>query len=46
MKRHKQFYSEPTDNPDINRIIVIMRKPKKKSYFRRRMWLAWNYKMG
>jgi len=46
MRKHKQFYSEPTDNPNINRIVMIMRKPKDKSRFRRIMWWAWHYKWG
>lgn len=45
MKRqqHKKVYSEPTDNPDLYRIVMIMRKPKPKSKFRTIMWLAWHY---
>lgn len=44
MKRHKQYYFEPTDQPNVHRIIMIMRKPKDKSRFRRIMWLAWHYR--
>ena len=44
MKRHKQCYSEPTDNPDLMRVIIIMRKPKPKSKFRRIMWRAHHLK--
>lgn len=40
MRRHKQYYFEPTDNPSINRIIIIMRKPKPQSRIRKIMWRA------
>jgi hypothetical protein len=43
MKSHKQYFYEPAGN-NLTRVIVIMRKPKPKSYIRRRMWWAWNYK--
>ena len=46
MRRHKRFYTEPTDNPDLTRIVLIMRKPKPKSRIRRVFWRAWHYKFG
>ena len=44
--RHKKVYSEPTDNPSIDRIIIIMRKPKKQSRIRRIMWMAYHFKFN
>jgi hypothetical protein len=44
MKSHKRYYFEPTDHPNLHRIVVIMRRPKTKSRFRRIIWWAWHYK--
>ena len=41
MRRHKQYYFEPTDQPNINRIVMIMREPKKRSRIRKCMYWAW-----
>ena len=43
MKRHKQYYFAPTDQPNINRIVMIMRGPKKRSRIRKIMYWAWQY---
>ena len=41
MKRHKRYYFEPiTDNPELTRIVMIMREPKKQSRIRRCMYWA------
>lgn len=39
--RHKRIYSEPTDNPNIMKIIMIFRNLKPKSRIRKTMWRAW-----
>jgi hypothetical protein len=42
MKRHKQYYFEQVEgNPDLHRIVMIMRKPKKRSRIRKCMYWAW-----
>ena len=42
MKRHKQHYFEQVeDNPDLHRIVMIWRKPKKRSHIRKCMYWAW-----
>ena len=46
MKRHKRHYFEPTDNPDITRVVVVWRKPKPKSTIRRTMWWAYHSKFN
>lgn len=44
MKRHKQFYFKPAeDNPELTRIVMIMRRPKKQSRIRRIMFWAWHF---
>jgi len=44
MKRHKQYYFEQVpEQPNLHHIVMIMRKPKNKSRFRRIMFLAWHY---
>jgi hypothetical protein len=43
MKRHKQYYFEPSErHPDAYRIIMIWRKPKKRSRIRSIMYWAWH----
>ena len=42
MKRHKQHYFEQIEvNPNLYRIIMIWRKPKKRSRIRWCMYWAW-----
>ena len=43
MKRHKQHYFEPLPDEDssIHRIVMIWRKPKKRSRIRTCMYWAW-----
>jgi len=43
MKRHKQHYFEPLPDEDssIHRIVMIWRKPKKRSRIRKCMYWAW-----
>ena len=42
MKRHKQYYFEPIEsNPDLHRIVMIWRKPKKRSRIRTVTYWAW-----
>ena len=43
MKRHKQYYFEPTDQPNAHRIVMIWRNPKKRSRIRTCMYWAWQY---
>ena len=43
MRRIKQYYFERITDIQT-RVIIVMRKPKPRSYIRRRMWWAWNYK--
>jgi hypothetical protein len=44
MQRHKRYYFEPVEEqPDVNRIIMIRRKPKKRSRIRKCMYWAWHY---
>lgn len=43
MKRHKQYYFEAVeDNPEIHRVIMVWRKPKKRLYIREIMYWAWH----
>jgi hypothetical protein len=44
MKRHKGYYFRPTDNPDLQEIVVIIRRPKPRSRIRTIMWWAANIK--
>lgn len=44
MKRHKRTLFEKTDDGNLNKVIIIIRKPKQTSYIRKRMYWAWNYK--
>ena len=46
MKRHKRHYFEPTDNPKLTRIILVMPKLKPKSKIRRIMWRAYYFKFN
>ena len=42
MKRHKRYYTEPIEGrPDVNRIVMIWRKPKKRSHIRWCIYWAW-----
>jgi hypothetical protein len=43
MKRHKQYRFERIDD-SRTRVIVIMRRPKPRSYIRKKMYWAWQYK--
>ena len=44
MKRHKRFYFKPAeDNPELTRVVMIMRRPKKQSRIRRIMFWAWHF---
>jgi hypothetical protein len=43
MRRHKQYHFERVTDTQT-RVIVIMRKPKPKSYIRKKMYWAWHYK--
>ena len=45
MKRHKQHYFEPLPDkdPSMHRIVMIWRKPKKRSRIRKCMYWAWQY---
>jgi hypothetical protein len=46
MRRHKRHYFEPTDNPDITRVVVVWRNLKPKSRIRRLMWIAHHLKFN
>ena len=42
MKRHKQYYFEQVpEQPNLHRIVMIRRKPKKRSRIRKIMYWAW-----
>jgi hypothetical protein len=42
MRRHKQHYFEQVEvNPNLYRIVMIRRKPKKRSRIRKCMYWAW-----
>jgi hypothetical protein len=42
MKRHKQYYFEQVpEQPNLHHIVMIMRKPKKRSRIRKIMYWAW-----
>jgi hypothetical protein len=44
MKSHKQHYFEQVEvNPNLYRIVMIRRKPKKRSRIRKCMYWAWHY---
>jgi hypothetical protein len=44
MQRHKRYYTEPVEgNPDMSRIVMIWRTPKKRSHIRWCMYWAWHY---
>ena len=44
MRRHKRYYTEPIeDQPELHRIIMIWRNPKKRSRMRWCMYWAWQY---
>jgi hypothetical protein len=43
MKRHKRYYFEPVEeNPSLHRIVMIRRRPKKRSLIRTIMYWAWH----
>ena len=44
MKRHKKTYLRPTEDADIQEIVMIMRRPKCRNRMRNIMWGAWNIK--
>lgn len=40
--RHKRYYTEPIENqPELHRIVMIWRNPKKRSLIRKCMYWAW-----
>ena len=40
--RHKRYYTEPIeDQPELHRIVMIWRNPKKRSRIRKCMYWAW-----
>jgi hypothetical protein len=44
MRRHKQHYFEQVEvNPNLYRIVMIWRKPKKRSRIRKIIYWAWQY---
>jgi hypothetical protein len=44
MTRHKRYYFEPIEGqPNVHRIVMIMRGPKKRSRIRWCMYWAWQY---